>query len=87
VENHLAATTSVKLTQNRGMQMPQVTRAGVAYSPWIGTPERPQFLKSIFRVEYATPTRIQNVVEVPADNVWEAAKAASKVVGFELTLP
>jgi len=66
--------------------MANITRAQIAYQPWIGTPDRPQFLKPVYREEYETPMQRQNVVEVPASDVWEARQAASQAVGFELTL-
>jgi hypothetical protein len=67
--------------------MPRIISASIAYQPWIGTPDRPKFLKPVYRVEYETPMQRQNVVEVPASDVWEARQAASQALGFELTLP
>jgi hypothetical protein len=67
--------------------MPRITSASIAYQPWIGTPDRPKFLKLVYRVEYETPMKRQNIVEVPATDVWEARQAASQALGFELTLP
>jgi hypothetical protein len=66
--------------------MAAASRIEIAYQPWIGSAERPQFLKPIYRVVYETPTQRQNVIEVPASDIWEARQAASKALGFELSL-
>jgi hypothetical protein len=67
--------------------MPKITRIQIAYQPWIGTPERPTFLKPVYWVEYETATQRQNVVQVSASDIWEARSAASQALGFELPMP
>jgi hypothetical protein len=67
--------------------MAEVTCIQIAYQPWIGTADNPQFLKPVYSVEYETPTRRQNIIQVSASDVWEARQAASAALGIELSMP
>lgn len=65
---------------------PKIRSAGIAYQPWDGTPDRPRFLTPVYRVEYGTEARQQNVLEFPANDAIEARQIAARILNIPFSM-
>jgi len=66
---------------------PHISKIGIAYQPWVGTPTRPRFLKPVYRVEYEMPEgQRQNAVQFPASDAIEARQIASRALNIPFSM-
>jgi len=61
------------------------TKIEIARQPWIGTPQNPQFLKPIYRVEYEAGQQ-RHALEFPAADAIDARKLASARLGVPFVM-
>jgi hypothetical protein len=61
------------------------TKIEITRQPWTGTPERPEFLTPIYRVEFDEGRR-KNALEFPATDAIEARQIASRELGIPFVM-
>ena len=67
---------------------PRIMSIGIAYQPWIGTPDRPRFLKPVYQVDYELPEgQRQNALQFPAADAIEARQIASRALNIPFVMP
>ncbi len=65
---------------------PKIGSAGIAYQPWAGTQDRPQFLTPVYRDEYETEAQRQNVLEISANDAIEARQIAARILNIPFSM-